>query len=78
MLLRNLLNNEEVSRLKRNLESDPMMTQEEVRRDDGDGRQSKSVMWNTPAKDITGMIGRSEKLAGTFEKVNNNRRYFCV
>ena len=36
----------------------------------GEGRETMFSLWNHPGNDITGMISRSEKVAGTFEKVS--------
>lgn len=35
----------------------------------GAGRRTRLALWDDPADDITGVIARSEKVAGTFEKV---------
>ena len=40
-------------------------------RDDGEGGTVKVCLWNQPGDDITGIIARSEKMAGTFEQVIN-------
>ena len=39
-------------------------------RDDGEGGRTKVCLWHKPGDDITGIIGRSEKMAGTFEQVS--------
>ena len=36
---------------------------------DGHGRHSRLSLWSHPGKDITGMVARSEKVAGTLEEV---------
>ena len=36
---------------------------------DGHGRHSKLSIRNHPGSDVTGMLGRCEKVAGTMEKV---------
>ena len=41
-------------------------------RDDGEGGTVKVCLWNQPGDDVTGIIARSEKMAGTFEQVINN------
>ena len=38
-------------------------------RNDGEGGRTKVVLWNQPGNDITGIIARSNKMAGTFEQV---------
>ena len=37
--------------------------------DDGSGRISRLCLWNHPGNDVTGMVGRCEKVAGTMEQV---------
>jgi len=36
---------------------------------DGEGRASRLVIWSHPGNDVTGMVARSEKVAGICEKV---------
>lgn len=38
----------------------------------GQGRKTRLALWDDPADDITGVIARSEKVAGTFQKVSGN------
>ena len=38
-------------------------------RDDGKGGNIRVALWNQPGNDVTGMVARSQKVAGTFEKV---------
>lgn len=66
---RNLLDNEEIGLLKTALESDEGVLTQAYQRDDGMGRTAKIVLWNHPGNDITGTVARTEKVAGTFEKV---------
>ena len=72
---RNLLSPEEVSKLKCALENKDGVMSHVYSRDDGSGRRSKTVLWNHPGNDLTGVIARSEKLAGTFEKVNKKEGF---
>ena len=66
---RNLLNKEEVSKLKKALEASDGVMSQVYTREDGLGRRAKVALWNHPGNDLTGIIARSQKLAGTFEKV---------
>ena len=68
-MARSLLNSEELTKLKFVLENDSEILKHSYTRDDGHGRKSRMALWNHPGKDITGMIARSEKVAGTVEKV---------
>ncbi len=38
---------------------------------DGEGKFSKFVMWNQAGSDVTGIISRSQKVAGTAQQVTN-------
>ena len=66
---RNILSKDEVSKLKAALESDDGVLFKSHSRDDGQGRQAKVSMWKHPGNDITGIVARSERIAGTMEKV---------
>lgn len=43
---------------------------------DGKGREAKLTMWGHPGDDVSGMISRSEKVAGTCEKVIKFSKFF--
>ncbi len=58
-----------MSKLQKALESDAGIMKYSYGRDDGEGRKTKVCLWNQPGNDITGIIARSQKMAGTFEKV---------
>ena len=36
---------------------------------DGQGKEAHMILWNHPGVDVTGMVGRCEKVAGSCEKV---------
>ena len=36
---------------------------------DGDGKEAHLILWNHPGVDVTGMVGRCEKVAGSCEQV---------
>lgn len=42
---------------------------------DGEGRASRLVIWSHPGDDVTGMLARSEKVAGTCEKLLGGEVY---
>ena len=66
---RSFLDEVELTKLKTALETDEGIMKYSYRRDDGEGGKTKVCLWNQPGDDITGLIARSEKMAGTFEKV---------
>ena len=55
--------------MKTALENDEGIMTKMYERGDGAGRKTKTVLWNHPGNDITGVIARADKVAGTFEKV---------
>ena len=67
---RGLLDNEEVQMLMSALEHDEGVMKKTYGRDDGSGMRAKVVLWNQPGNDITGVMAKAEKMAGTFEKVH--------
>ena len=58
-----------MTKLKNALEHDEGIMKHSYGRDDGEGGRTKVCLWNQPGDDITGIIARSEKMAGTFEQV---------
>ena len=64
-----MLDTEELDKLRTALESDEGIFKHRYGRNDGAGRKSKVALWNQPGNDITGVIARAEKMAGTFEQV---------
>ena len=59
----------ELTKLRNALEHDKGVMSHVYGRDDGEGGKARTVLWKHPGNDITGLIARSEKVAGTFEKV---------
>ena len=43
--------------------------------DDGDGRNSRLCLWNHPGDDVTGMVGRCEKVVTTMEDLLGGEVY---
>jgi hypothetical protein len=68
--LRGLLEPDELSVLKTAIEKDAAIQDQSYGRDDGAGRKTRVSLWNYPGDDVTGVVARAEKVAGTFEKVN--------
>ena len=63
------MDTDELIKLKDALEHDEGVMSMNYGRSDGEGGRTKVVLWNQPGNDITGIVARSEKMAGTFEKV---------
>lgn len=66
---RSLLSKEELSHLRSALEHDRGILQHSYAVNDGHGRNSRLCIWSHPGSDVTGMVGRCEKVAGTMEQV---------
>ena len=66
---RSLLNTGELTKLKESLETDGGIMQHSYERSDGHGRNSRLCIWSHPGEDVTGMLGRSEKVVTTTEEV---------
>jgi ectoine hydroxylase-related dioxygenase (phytanoyl-CoA dioxygenase family) len=75
VIVRNVLDSEEISKLKDALETDGGILQHAYFVNDGEGGQSKLCIWSHPGHDITGMVARSEKVAGTMEKLLGGEVY---
>lgn len=73
-LVRGFLSNEELAKVKSAVEHERFM-QYAFGLSDGDGKESRLVMWRHPGNDVTGMLARSEKIAGTCEKVVGGEVY---
>nr|XP_039254828.1 L-proline trans-4-hydroxylase-like [Styela clava] len=75
ILIPHLLDPEELSILKTTVENNEVVKKHAYGRNDGQGRKAKVVLWNRPGTDITGIISRSEKVAGTMEKLLGGEVY---
>lgn len=64
-----MLSSEELEKLSRVLEIDGGIRDNAILLNDGHGRNSRLSVWSHPGKDITGMLARSDKVAGTIEEV---------
>jgi len=68
IMLRNLLDGEELNKLKTALEHDEGVLQKAYDiydSDNPDKRATRLCLWNMPGNDITGMLARCNKVAGT-------------
>lgn len=68
-VIRGLLDADESGMLKQSLEMNNSVTSRAWDLPDGDGGTCRLVIWNQPGTDVTGMIARSDKVAGTCEKM---------
>lgn len=63
------MSKEEIEKLGTVLEVDGGIRDNAILLNDGHGRNSRLSVWSHPGKDITGMVARSDKVAGTIEEV---------
>ena len=66
---RGLLDKEETLKLKYALENDEVIKAKKYRLNDDQDNKVLLSLWNHPRDDITGIVGRADKVAGTMEKV---------
>lgn len=69
VLVRQLLRAEEVEKVKEAVESSEGIKNYTYGRDDGKNGKSKMSLWNHPGEDITGMLARMERVAGTMQEL---------
>nr|XP_054769416.1 L-proline trans-4-hydroxylase-like [Lytechinus pictus] len=74
-IVRSLLSGAELTKLQKALDHDEGITKHGYAISDGHGRNTKIVIWSHPGNDITGMIARSQKVAGTSEKLLGGESY---
>lgn len=64
-----MLDSDEMSLLEKALEMEEGVKSHCYALSDGAGRAVRMSCWNQPGNDVTGILARTEKVAGTFEKV---------
>ncbi|CAG2192605.1 unnamed protein product [Mytilus edulis] len=69
IMIRNLLDEEEVSKIRQSLETSEELQKNAFGVADENGKASKLVIWKHPGNDVTGMLGRCEKVVSTCEKI---------
>ena len=72
---RSLLTGEELTHLKQDIQKDNGIIQHSFVVPDGHGRNSRMCLWNHPGEDITGMVGRCQKVAGTMGELLGGEVY---
>ncbi|XP_042891095.1 probable phytanoyl-CoA dioxygenase [Penaeus japonicus] len=69
ILVRNAFNQEEMDKVRSFVEGNQTIQEQAYSRDDGKDRRSRVTLWNHPGKDVLGVLARTERIAGTMEKV---------
>ncbi|XP_059153581.1 L-proline trans-4-hydroxylase-like isoform X2 [Physella acuta] len=75
VILRGLLDKEELLKVKDALEGTDALLKNSFQVNDSEGRKSRLCLWSHPGNDVTGMVGRCEKVAGTSEKLLGGEVY---
>ena len=72
---RSLLTGQELARLKQDIQKDNGIIQHSFVVPDGHGSDIKLSLWNHPGEDVTGMVGRCRKVAGTMGELLGGEVY---
>eukprot|EP00043_Microstomoeca_roanoka_P009473 m.89864 g.89864 ORF g.89864 m.89864 type:complete len:308 (+) comp14595_c0_seq1:128-1051(+) len=76
IIIRSLLSQQELTKIQYALEHDDAIQKHAFEVNDGDqGSNSKLCLWNHPGNDVTGILARSEKVAGTAGKLLGEEVY---
>jgi ectoine hydroxylase-related dioxygenase (phytanoyl-CoA dioxygenase family) len=75
VILKGLLNREEVEHLRERAKTDREMDGHSFQRDDGTGAKVRLSLWNHPGNGIYGMIARSHKVVDSVEQLLNDEAY---
>ncbi|CAH1271962.1 PHYHD1 [Branchiostoma lanceolatum] len=69
ILVRGLLTKEEMQKIHKAVDHSEGITKHSYQIPDGKGRSCGYCIWSHPGNDVTGMVGRVEKVAGYIEKL---------
>ncbi|XP_045104653.1 ectoine dioxygenase-like isoform X1 [Portunus trituberculatus] len=69
IIVRNMFNNGEVAKVRAALEDPNGVQQFSFSRSDGKSRDLRFVLWNHPGRDVTGVMARTQRVAGTAEEL---------
>ncbi|XP_077868410.1 L-proline trans-4-hydroxylase-like, partial [Saccoglossus kowalevskii] len=75
IILRAVLSEKETSILTSAVENEEGVIKHTYDHDDGDGLKLKMCLWNQAGNDVTGMLARCEKIAGTMEQLLGGEVY---
>lgn len=75
IMVRNLLDNQELQKVKEVLEDNDEIRKHAFGVADGKGKESKLALWSHPGTDVTGMVARCEKIVNTCEKLLDGEVY---
>lgn len=69
IVIRNLLKDAEVRKVREGVEGSEGMQRFSHGRSDGNSMVSRQTLWNLPGEDVTGVLVRLKKIAGTVEEL---------
>ncbi|XP_069183396.1 L-proline trans-4-hydroxylase-like [Procambarus clarkii] len=75
ILVRNMLNRDEVEKVRGALENPRGVQQHAYTFHDGKNRRNVMTLWNHPGDDVTGMLARSRRVADTAEELLGGEVY---
>ncbi|XP_050410387.1 L-proline trans-4-hydroxylase [Patella vulgata] len=75
VIVRNVLSKEEVNKLFEVFDVSDLVKNHMDVYSDGDKHMCRKTMWNQPGNDVTGMLARCEKVAGTCEELIGGEVY---
>ena len=75
VLVKGMFNAEETSLLLESAKQDQILQEKAYAVKDGDGKSSKLSLWNHPGEDVWGMVSRSNRIAGSMEKLLGGEIY---
>ncbi|XP_071111618.1 L-proline trans-4-hydroxylase-like [Haliotis cracherodii] len=65
VLIRGLLEKDELQKIQSVFEDNEEIKRNSFITDDNEGRKSRVTIWSQPGNDVTGMLSRSQRIAGT-------------
>lgn len=77
LIVHDLFNNEEVSRLYSVAVEDNVMMKNSIDLDDQTGKKTKLALWFTPGNDIYGLLSKSERIVSTVDKLMDGTAPVC-
>jgi len=75
VLVKGMFNAEETTLLLESAKQDQILQEKAYAVKDGDGKSSKLSLWNHPGEDVWGMVSRSNRIAGSMEKLLGGEVY---
>ncbi|XP_070176082.1 L-proline trans-4-hydroxylase-like isoform X3 [Littorina saxatilis] len=75
VFIKGFLDTEELQNLRKTVEDTEQFKSRIYGVSDGEGRESRLTQWKHPGNDVTGLLARSEKVAGSAEKLLGGEVY---